>query len=132
VDDGKREREKETQETEVDLPPCLLNLLDLILRQAGQLLRRCHLLNVLLLGARSNRNDTLGPDPQNECLLGIDLLAGFLGKTSGDTLEDGFNGTASGVAKEGGETAVGLGDNVVFFVDGKDRVDVLEDVWVVF
>jgi hypothetical protein len=121
-----------TYTTEMNLPPDLLNLLHLLVRQVWQLLKRRKLLDITLLRASRNNRHSLTPNPQVERLRSVNFLPSVLRQARRDPLKDGLDRSAAGgVAKERGETAVGFGEDVVLFVDGEDRVDVGEDVGVV-
>jgi hypothetical protein len=112
----------------VRLATLSLDLLHLLFGQkVGESSGHSQLLDPAVVARRGDRRDALGPRPEKKDGRGVDILAGLLGQTFRDPLEDGTEGTSRLGLENGDQRTVGLGVNAVLLVKGEDGVDVIED-----
>lgn len=103
---------------EVDLPPRLLDLLELGVREIGQRIHLDELLDVIGVARGRDGHDALLDRPEEQDRGVVDGLAGVFGESLGDPLQDGLEGSAGRVTQERRERPVGLGDDAVLGLDG--------------
>lgn len=115
---------------EMDLPPGLIDLLDLLGRQIPDFLGVRHPCDPPRVAGTGDAHDPLGYRPEDEDACLVDVHSGFRRELLGETGEDGLNRPAGRVSVDRREGGVALSDDGVFRVGLDEWVEVREDVGV--